>query len=77
MPAISYGISPGQPLESVSVGANAPSGSNLVEIRFDQTVSTVSDAAAPGGSRMLKKGEIQVMLRILEEKLINDSNVFQ
>jgi hypothetical protein len=76
MAAISYSIGLGQPLESVTAGALAP-GAGTLEIRFDQTATTVTDAAAPGGVRMPKKGEIFTLLKILEEKLINDANVFE
>ncbi len=75
MAAISYSIALGQPLESVTSGVNAPSGGNgTVEIRFDQTVTAVTDG---GGTRALKKGEIFTMLKILEERLINDPGVVE
>jgi hypothetical protein len=76
MTAISYSIALGQPLEQVTPGANAPAAGTL-EIRFDQTATTVTDAQSPTGTRMPKKGEIYTLLKILEEKLINDSTVFE
>jgi hypothetical protein len=76
MAAISYSLTLGAPLESVVSGTLAP-GAGQVEIRFDQTTTTVTDAAAPGGTRAVKKGEIQQIIRILEERLISDSTVFQ
>ncbi len=76
MAAISYSIALGQPLEQVTPGVLAP-GVGTLEIRFDQTATTVTDAAAPGGTRSPKKGEIYTMLKILEEKLINDANVVE
>jgi hypothetical protein len=73
--AISYSIAAGQPLESVTTGTNAPSaGSGTIEIRIDQTAAAITDAA---GNRILKKGEIQQMIRTLEEYLIRDTNVFE
>ncbi len=78
MSAISYSIGVSQPLENVTSGTNAPSGGNgTLEIRFDQTVTAITDGSVAGGTRALKKGEIQQMLRILEERLIGDSNVAQ
>jgi hypothetical protein len=76
MAAISYSIALGQPLEGVVAATNAPSAGS-VEIRFDQTVTAVTDASLPSGSRALKKGEIQYLMRILEQKLINDPSVAQ
>ena len=76
MTAISYSLGLGQPLESVTAGTLAP-GAGTLEIRFDQTTNAITDAAAPGGTRSAKKGEIYTLLKILEEKLINDANVFE
>ena len=75
MAAISYTLTLGAPLESVVTGVNAPS-AGQIEVRFDQTTTTVTDAQYPGG-RAVKKGELQQMIRILEEKLINDVNIAQ
>jgi hypothetical protein len=74
MSAISYSLTLGAPLESVVAATNAPA-AGQVEIRFDQTATTVTDSSVAGGVRALKKGEIYTILRILGEKLINDSNV--
>ena len=74
MSAISYTLTLGAPLESVIAGTNAPA-AGQIEVRFDQTVTTVTDGSVPGGTRAVKKGEIYTMLKILEEKLINDSTV--
>jgi len=76
MAAISYSIGLGQTLEQVTSGTNAPA-SGSVEIRFDQTAAAVTDAAYAGGARQLKKGEIQWLIRTLEEQLIKDTTVFQ
>jgi len=76
MSAISYSLTLGAPLESVVAAANAPA-AGQVEIRFDTTATTVTDASVAGGVRAMKKGEIFTMLKILTEKLINDSNVAQ
>ena len=76
MSAISYVISAGGNLETVTAGTNAPS-SGSVELRFDQTAGAVTDGSLPAGNRALKKGEVQYLLRVLEEYLIRDSNVAQ
>ena len=78
MAAISYSIAVGGNLETVTAGTNAPSGGNgTVELRFDQTAGAITDAAYAGGTRQLKKGEVQHLLRVLEEQLIRDINCFQ
>jgi hypothetical protein len=78
MASISYQIGLGGNLETVTAGTAAPtSGNGYVEIRMDQTAGAVTDAAYAGNTRQLKKGEIQAALRVLEEYLIRDSNVFQ
>lgn len=76
MAAVSYVIAVGQNLEQVVVGANAPSAGS-VEIRMDQTATSVTDGAVAGGLRAPKKGEIQQLIRILEEYLIRDTNVLE
>lgn len=76
MAAISYVISVGGTLEKVTTGTAAPS-SGSIELRIDQTAGAVTDGAAPGGTRKLKKGEAQYLLRILEEYLIRDINVVE
>jgi hypothetical protein len=73
MAAISYSLTLGAPLESVVASTNAPA-AGQIEIRFDQTTTTVTDGST---TRAVKKGEIYAMLKILEQKLINDSNVAQ
>lgn len=75
MAAISYVIALGGTLETVTAGTAAPS-SGSVEIRFDQTATAVTDAAYAGGTRAVKRGEVQWLIRTLEEYLIRDSNVF-
>ena len=78
MAAISYSIALGQPLESVTAGTNAPSGGNgTIELRMDQTTTAITDGSVVGGTRTLKKGEIQYMLRTLEQYLIKDTTVAQ
>ena len=81
MAAISYSIAlaanaQGSGLEAVVAGTAAPSAGS-VEIRMDQTLTAVTDAAAPGGTRAVKKGEIQYLIRVLEEYLIRDTNVIE
>lgn len=76
MAAVSYIISVGGNLETVTAGAAAPT-SGSVEIRMDQTATAVTDATSTTGTRAPKKGEIQQLIRVLEEYLIRDTNVAQ
>lgn len=79
MAAISYVISVGGTLETVTTGTNAPS-SGSVEIRMDQTTTSVTDnnpLTGGAATRAPKKGEIQQLIRILEEYLIRDTNVVE
>lgn len=77
MAAVSYSILSGQVLEQVTAGTNAPAaGNGAVEIRIDQTAGVVTDGAYAGGVRPLTKGDVFTLLRILEEYLLRDSNVF-
>lgn len=73
MAAISYLLTAGGVLETVTASTNAPSAVG-VELRIDQTTTTVTDGA---GTRALKKGEVQQMIRILEEYLIRDTAINQ
>jgi hypothetical protein len=74
--AVSYIIAVGGNLETVTAGTAAPTSGSL-EIRIDQTVTAVTDASYPGGTRAPRKGEIQALLRTLEEYLIRDTNVLE
>jgi hypothetical protein len=76
MAAVSYSISLGGTLETVVAATNAPSAGS-VEIRIDQTTTSVTDAGSATGTRALKKGEAQQLLRVLEEMLIGDTNVLE
>ncbi len=76
MAAISYIIATGGTLETVTAGTAAPT-SGTVEIRMDQTATAVTDATSPTGTRSPKKGEIQQLIRILEQYLIRDTNVVE
>jgi hypothetical protein len=55
MAAISYVISVGGNLQTVTAGTNAPS-SGSVEIRFDQTAGAITDAALCGRHAGGEKG---------------------
>jgi hypothetical protein len=74
--AVSYYISVGGTQETVTAGTNAPSAGS-VEIRMDQTTTSVTDSTSTTGTRAPKKGEIQQLIRILEEYLIRDTNVVE
>jgi hypothetical protein len=69
---ISYSLSVGGNLETVTAGTLAPSAGQL-EIRIDSS-SSVTDG---GSTRAAKKGEIQALMRVLEQYLIRDTNVFE
>jgi hypothetical protein len=79
--AISYSIAlteaaTGQGLEAVIAATNAPAAGS-VEIRIDQTAAAVTDGNAPGGTRILKKGEVIQLLNYLIQYLIRDTNVIE
>ncbi len=76
MAAISYVISVGGTLETVTAGTAAPTSGSL-EIRIDQTATAVTDAQSATGTRAPKKGEVQQLIRILEEYLMRDTNVLE
>lgn len=78
MAAISYTIAVGGSLETVTAGTNAPS-AGTVEIRMDQTSTSVNDVDQFGNviTRAAKKGEIQALIRVLEQYLIRDTNVVE
>lgn len=74
--AVSYQVQVGQTLEQVTIGAAAPTGgAGMVELRIDQTAASVTDGNAPGGTRVMKRGEVQALLRVLEEALLRDTSI--
>lgn len=75
MAAISYSLPLGGTVETVTVGTLAPAAGS-VEIRMDQTATSITDAAFAGGTRALRKGEIYTLIRTLEQYLIKDPGVF-
>lgn len=84
MAAVSYtialsAVAAGSGLESVLAGTNAPS-AGVVEIRMDQTTTTVNDANPLTGAattRAPKKGEILYLIEVLKEYLVRDTNVLE
>ena len=73
MPSVSFQVQIGQALEQVTVGANAPAGgAGMVEIRIDQTAASVTDGNVPGGTRIIKRSEVQALMRVLEEAILRD-----
>jgi hypothetical protein len=74
--AVSYYISLGGSLETVTAGTAAPT-AGTVEIRMDQTTNAVTDAAYSGGTRAPRKGEIYTLIEILTQYLIRDTNVLE
>lgn len=73
MSAISYYISTGGTLEGVTAGTSAP-GSGDVELRINTTTTAVTEGAS---TRAPKRGEIQQLMRILEQYLLKDTNIPQ
>jgi len=73
MAAVSYIVSVGGNLETVTAGTAAPTSGSL-ELRIDQTATAVTDA---GVTRAPHKGEIYALLRVLEQYLIRDTNVLE
>jgi hypothetical protein len=76
MAAISYYIDVDPVLEKVTAGTNAPS-AGRVELRIDTTATAVTDGNTSGGTRALKRGEIQAIMRVLEQYLLRDTNIPQ
>jgi hypothetical protein len=76
MAAISYSIGVDPNLETVTAGTNAPA-VGVVEIRIDQTATTVTDSNTNSGTRALKRGEVQALIRVLEEYALRDTNLYQ
>lgn len=74
MAAVSYSLVIGGTLEQVVAAASAP-GAGQVEIRMDQTATTVTDAQSTTGTRAPKKSEIIFALENLLQYLIRDTNV--
>lgn len=76
MSAISYSISLGQTLQQVVSGTQAPSAGSI-ELRMDQTATSITDAQSPTGTRALKRTEIYTLLKTLEEMLVADTTLAQ
>jgi hypothetical protein len=79
--AVSYSLAitqttQGMGLEAVVAGALAPA-AGQVEIRIDQTATTITDAQSTTGTRALKKGEAQWIINILTQYLMRDTNVVE
>jgi hypothetical protein len=47
-----------------------------IELRIDQT-SLITDASVAGGLRPMRRGDVYAMVRILQEYLVVDPNVYQ
>ena len=76
MSAISYILDVDPNLEKVTAGTAAPT-SGRVEIRIDTTSNAVTDGNAPGALRALKRGEVQAIMRVLEQYMLRDTNIPQ
>lgn len=74
MAAVSYSLVIGGTLEQVVAATSAP-GAGQVEIRMDQTATTVTDAQSTTGTRLPKKSEIIFALENMIQFLIRDTNV--
>ena len=74
MAAVSYTIAIGGTLETVTAGTNAPS-AGQVELRIaDVAGASVTDQ---GGTRGPKRGEVQALMRVLEQYLLRDTNLIE
>lgn len=76
MAAISYSLVIGGTLEQVVATTSAP-GAGQVEIRMDQTTTTVTDAQSTTGTRAPKKSEIIFALENMIQYLVRDTNVVE
>jgi len=84
MAAVSYSLAlaqtaQGSGLEAVVAGTNAPS-AGVIEIRCDQTTTTVNDANPLTGAaitRAPKKGELLYLIEVLKQYLERDQNVLE
>ena len=76
MAAISYSLVIGGTLEQVVATTNAP-GAGQVEIRMDQTATTVTDGQSTTGTRAPKKSEIIFALENMIQYLVRDTNVIE
>lgn len=76
MAAISYILDADPNLEKVTTGTAAPT-SGRIELRIDTTSNAVTDGNAPGGTRALKRGEVQALIRVLEQYALRDTNIPQ
>jgi hypothetical protein len=74
MAAVSYSLVIGGTLEQVVASTSAP-GAGSVEIRMDQTATTVTDAGSTTGTRLPKKSEIILALENMIQYLVRDTNV--
>lgn len=80
MAAVSYSLVIGGTLEQVVATTNAP-GAGQVEIRMDQTATTVTDPSNPQvvntTTRAPRKAEIILALENMIQYLIRDTNVLE
>ncbi len=51
-------------------------GQGCIELRYDQS-NVVTDASVAAGVRPLRRGEVQYLLRILEQYLVVDQDAYQ
>ena len=76
MSAISYILDADPNLEKVTAGTAAPT-SGRIELRIDTTNNAVTDGNSPTGTRALKRGEIQALIRVLEQYALRDTAIPQ
>lgn len=69
-----FSINPGDSLEAVVEAAGAATATKSIELTVDQATTIVTDQ---GATRAVKRGEIQVALRILEEAILKSLNLSQ
>jgi hypothetical protein len=74
--AVSYSVVVGGTLEQVVAATSAP-GAGQIELRIDQTATTVTDSQSTTGTRAPKKGEVLEAVVKLLQYLIRDTNVIE
>lgn len=63
-------------LEQVIVAANAPA-AGQIEVRLDQTATTVTDASYAGGLRAPRKGELITALENIIQQIVRDTTILE
>ena len=73
MAAISFSIGADPNLETVVAATSAP-GAGQVEVRINTTNNAITDGS---GTRALKRGEIQALMRTIEQEILRNASIPQ